>query len=288
MTDFEFYQMTKTLVEKMADLRGISTTELNKYYSHTDQYCHFYRDLSEIPQVFAQMVFHAQNASRISSIVKFERNYNFLKRITYGFSPEEFLNHYLDEDTRVSDLVNVLRWDAQTNPEGIKWDSEKSEKKDAIAKRLAQSMFNCAEYLRQFHSKQEVLDDLMVPNPSTRAVINNFKSKINTGFGIALACDFLKEFDVYFEFLAKPDLHIKGVIGKLKNKVYNETDKSNITLVNDVQEITGNINAELRRRGEREITVYQLDRMIWLVCSENFFIPGHPNGTMKQVYISKL
>jgi hypothetical protein len=59
-------------------------------------------------------------------------------------------------------------------------------------------------------------------------------------------------------------------------------------IVNDMIEITRNINNELREKGEDPITVYQLDRMIWLVCTDNFFINGHPNGSQKQIYISKL
>ena len=65
MTDFEFYQTTKTMLEKMADLRGITTSQLQEYYSHTDRFCRFYNDLNDIPQVFAQLIFHRQNATMV-------------------------------------------------------------------------------------------------------------------------------------------------------------------------------------------------------------------------------
>jgi hypothetical protein len=100
---------------------------------------------------------------------------------------------------------------------------------------------------------------------------------------VALSCDFLKEFHEDFD-LPKPDVHIKNVIEALKKKTY----RKEIDIVNDMIEITRNINNELREKGEGPITVYQLDRMIWLVCTDNFFINGHPNGSQKQIYISKL
>ena len=129
-----------------------------------------------------------------------------------------------------------------------------------------------------------MLNDLQSHAANTESLINYFNSKINTGFSVALSCDFLKEFDSGFEFLPKPDVHIKNVIEALKGRTY----KNDIDLVIEVQTIVDNINAHLTAQGADPITVYQLDRMIWLVCTDNFFIPGHPNGTLTQVYISKL
>ena len=59
MTDFEFYQLTKETLEGAASKRGITPSELRKYYSHTDAHCNFYQSLTEIPQVFAQMAFRS-------------------------------------------------------------------------------------------------------------------------------------------------------------------------------------------------------------------------------------
>lgn len=283
MTDYTFYQITKTTLEKMADVRGITKEQLQEYYSHTDRFCAFYNDLTDIPQVFAQMSFHMQNATMISNIVKFDENYSFLKRVTFNYVPTAFLGHYSNPNTKIDDFVNDLRWNPSTNV-GLKWNSHKSTNKDAIAKRFAKSMFECAEYLSNFNSRQEVFEDLRSHSANTSALINYFNSKIKTGFSVALTCDFLKEFDTYFEFLPKPDIHIKNVVEALKRNEY----KKDIDLVAEVQRITENINAQLMEQEESPITVYQLDRMIWLVCTGNFFIPGHPNGSMKQVYISKL
>ena len=291
MTDYEFYQLTKSRLEKMADLQDIPLSELQKYYSNTDQYCQFYNDasLSEISKIFAQMTFHMQNATMISNIVKFDKNYEFLKKITFNFVPDDFINHYSGAN-RVDALVNDLRFNSNTQ-EGLVWNSSKSISKDAIAKRFANSLFECAEYLKNFKTKASVLNDL-----KSNANINNvddllayFNSKIKTGFSVALTCDFLKEFDTCFEFLPKPDIHIKDVIITLKNKNenYYNSPKKELELIKEVQTITENINTELRTKGENEITVYQLDRMIWLVCTDNFFIHGN-NVSSKKKYIDQI
>ena len=101
--------------------------------------------------------------------------------------------------------------------QGLEWNSSKSTNKDAITRRFAQSMFECAEYLQHFNSKAAVLKDLKENSldgkgmPDSDKLIKYFRSKIKTGFSVALTCDFLKEFDKYFEFLCKPDVHIKDV-----------------------------------------------------------------------------
>ena len=75
-TCYSFYILTKETLVSIASQRGIDPSDLERYYSHTDQYCEFYTDpnLSEKSKIFAQMLFHAQNATMISSIVKFKEN----------------------------------------------------------------------------------------------------------------------------------------------------------------------------------------------------------------------
>lgn len=289
MTEFDFYKLTKDTIIRTAGARGISSSELKKYYSHTDKYCHFYNDISGIPQVFAQMAFHMQNATMISSIVKFESNYDFLKRVTCNFVPNDFISKYSSCKDRVDCLVEDLRWNASTG-QGLKWDSSKSTKKDAIAIRFAKSLFECAEYLKSFATKQDVLNDLKSHyNNNVKSLISYFKSKIKTGFSVALSCDFLKEFDSSFD-LPKPDVHIKDVISALygrEENYYNTTAKE-YELIQEMQELTKNINDVLNSKGEDPITVYQLDRMIWLACTENFFIHFPSTLTSKQIYISNI
>lgn len=289
---YAFYELTKTTLEGMAKKRNINISELQKYYFQTDQYMNFYKSLNGIARVFAQMLFHVQNATMISNIVKFESKYDFLKKITKDFNPKLFLEAYSGPQ-RIENLVDDLRYNGKSNPDGLVWDSSKSSKKDAIAIRFAKAMFECAEYLEGFKTDIDVLNDLKnnykAGNKLTPAesLIKYFRSKIKSGFSVALTCDFLKEFSPDFD-LPKPDIHIKDVIFAFNGngaQPYN-TESRELKLIGEMQDITGKINKELDRRGEKAITVYQLDRMIWLVCTNNFFL--HSDAYKKDKYISNI
>lgn len=52
------------------------------------------------------------------------------------------------------------------------------------------------------------------------------------------------------------------------------------TMRNIVAEINDNLSQDER------ITVYQLDRMIWLICSDNFYLDVSGNG--KETYLRAL
>lgn len=276
MTNYEFYIETKNTLEAMAKLKNISTNELERYYAHTDKYCYFYKDLEGINRVFAQMLFHAQNATMISNIVKFEKNYAFLKKITCGFNPESFLNKYNESDA-IEKIVEDLR---AKNGEGLIWNSDKSTKhKDGIIKRYAKSMIECANYLKGFATDAAVLIDLKSHNKDFRSIVSYFRSKIKNGFCVALTCDFLKEYNSAFD-LSKPDVHIKDIMAakKFRHPNYYNNEKRELELVEEMIAITEDINNELESRGEKSITVYQLDRMLWLVCTENFFLHNETNN----------
>jgi hypothetical protein len=276
MTNYEFYIEAKNTLEAMAHLKNISESELKRYYKHTDANCSFYKDLNGINRIFAQMLFHGQNATMISNIVKFDENYVFLKKITFGFDPGAFLANYNGSDS-VEKIVETLR---AKNGEGLVWNSDKSTKnKDGIARRYARSMIECAQYLIKFSSPEEVLGDLKSHNTSFKDLIAYFRSHIKSGFSVALTCDFLKEYDPIFD-LPKPDVHIKDIMiakNGRKDGYYNN-EKRVLELVGEIIAITNDINRELAARSEDNITVYQLDRMLWLICTEKFFLHNEPNN----------
>lgn len=282
MDAIEFYELTKSTLECMAQKRNISTTELAKYYKLTDKYMVFYNDpdLNEIQKVFAQMAFHAQNATMISNIVKFKENYDFLKRITKNFSPKEFLTKFekfTEDEEKIDAIVEELK-------DTLKWESSKTKNENkSIVRRYAHTLFDCANYLKEFNGHRQVLKDLK--NKNNNDVIKCFRKKIKHGFSVALTCDFLKEFDEEFNYLPKPDIHIMDVMRTINNKQAKySTDKSKMELIKEIQDLTEEINKGLKN--EDEITVYQLDRMIWLVCTDSFFL--HSNNGSKKYYLDKI
>ena len=70
----KFYEVTENMLEQLAHSQGID--DLSEYYELTDFKIGAYGELlknygDSISGVFMQMAFHAQNASRLDTIVKF-------------------------------------------------------------------------------------------------------------------------------------------------------------------------------------------------------------------------
>ena len=298
----DFYNKTENFLERKATANGVS--HLEKYYKVTDTKLGWYQTFkgSEIAICFAQLAFHAQNATMISNIVKFQEKFEFLFDVCCGFEPSTFLSKYCPSsrttEEQISTIVEALRYSEETNPNGLVWDTSKSEKKDSMAKRYAKALINGAKYLSQFRTKHELLKDLKDQNTlykrgkktdNNRNLIYYFMNQMGegSGFSVALTCDYLKELDVTFNNLAKPDIHIMDVMAAFKhlpdNHYYN--GKANaLKCLSDFQDLVKDINKELP--ADKQITVYQLDRMIWLICSGNFFLDTV--GLEKQDYINEI
>ena len=289
--------MTEDTLQKLAESKGI--TDLSPYYELTDYDDngvlneHFRK--KDLTQVFAQIAGHAQNATMISSIVKFEKNIGFLKEKLCGFDVEKFLETYPASDDKqkresiINEIVEALRYNEQTN-EGLKWDSSKSEKKDSLMKRYANTLLDAAVYLSKFDDREQFRTTL-INNYKEKGyieAISDFRKNINHGFSIALTCDFLKEFDEAFCDLPKPDIHIKDTMCKYygRKKGYYDSDNRTMECINDMQELTEEINKGLEEKKKDKITVYKLDKMIWLICSQKFYLDE--DRSIKASYLNKI
>ena len=80
------------------------------------------------------------------------------------------------------------------------------------------------------------------------------------GFGVALACDFLKELDSSFDF-PKPDVHIREILlelGFLDKDMSISRDYMCIAKMCEISKEMG-------------VSAYYLDKMWWLISSETFY-----------------
>lgn len=285
-----FYELTSSTLNNIAESHNVK--DIKAYYELTDfntktklGRCIDKLGRNSVESVFAQMAFHAQNATLISNIVNFESNIDFLKRALCDFKPEKFLTEY---EGKVKSVVEALRY-AANNPEGLKWNDKKNKtaRKDSLITGYAQALIECARYLFGCRDREAVLNKLKSnykDDTDYENLIKAFHEQIPHRYSIALTCDFLKEFDEEFSFLCKPDVHIKDTLCVLLNKEenYYRTAKREFECIGEMQELVKLINA-----GEaKKITVYRLDRMIWLICSEKFFLDGVRSA--KNEYLDKI
>lgn len=296
MIALEFYNLTKNRLEKLAKDNNVKN--LSRYYSLTDfaegSLLNNYKGMA---QIFAQMAFHAQNATMISSIVKFNKNIDLLNEVTFNFDPVKFNSVYNtgNREEDIDKLVEKFRYDEVKNPNGLKWNSSKSKnRKDGIIRRYSNTLLDRAEFLNKYKNRKQLLDDLKKHyidkngNRDCKKLITYFNggNDVKNGFSIALTCDFLKEFDVLFNDLPKPDIHIKDTLCALYgfDDGYYNSAKKEYECISTMQSIVKYINSEMKSKNK--ITVYQLDRMIWLVCTGNFFLDNAVDS--KTSYISSI
>ena len=284
MTAIEFYRLTEETLNNLAKAYDIE--DLEKYYQLTDIESlkeTRYNELDEIGQIFAQIAFHGQNAQRIDKIVDFKNNFEFIDKVTENFNPKKFLDKY----ENIENIENKQKAIVEELRKGLKWNSKNSNKRpDSFAKRFAGILLCAAEYLKTFATREDVVEDLMKNYTNFTSLIDYFTDRMNVGFSVPLSCDFLKEFDDRF-VLPKPDVHLKDTMAKYLKKRYKDTKKDNYQCIKDTIDVVNEINAELKKEGKQEMTVYQFDRMIYLVCSQNFFLDDKTKG-IKKVYLDKI
>ena len=111
MNAIDFYKTTETMLNQLSKMYGVK--EIERYYELTAySKGSVFNDFSGTAQIFALVAFHAQDASWMSNIVKFEKNINFLRNVCCDFKPDEFLYQYPYEklDGSILRLVDALRY----------------------------------------------------------------------------------------------------------------------------------------------------------------------------------
>lgn len=278
MSPLDFYKITEEKLNQLAAIYEIENLE--EYYKLTDYNEKMptskYKDLS---QVFAQLAFHGQNGAKIGNTVNFNANIVTLDNELCKFNPGEFLQKYnLTE-------INKGNKNSEDNKKRIEDASETLSKKlcealhrkDAkqLLPRYAKTLLYSAIYVHSFNNKQDIIDDLNKNYKDEKKLIDYFCEQIPAGFEVALACDFLKEFDKIF-VLPKPDTHLMNTLNC----------KKEYECINKMINLTENINKSLK--DEEKLTVYKFDRMIYLVCSQNFFLDKKDRNSIKKIYWEKI
>lgn len=276
MSPLKFYKITKKKLQQLAAIYEIENLE--EYYELTDYNRKMptsnYEDLS---QVFAQLAFHGQNGAKIGDTVNFNANIVTLDKELCKFNPDKFLEEY--------NLTDINKDNKKDNKKRIEDASEilsnklcevlHRKDKNQLLPRYAKTLLYSAIYVHSFNNKQEIINDLKEHYEDEETLIDYFRKQIPAGFRVRLACDFLKEFDKSFD-LPKPDTHLMNTLNC----------KKEYECINEMINLTENINKSLK--DEEKLTVYKFDRMIYLVCSQNFFLDKKDRNSIKKIYWEKI
>lgn len=218
------------------------------------------RDFNSLEEVFEQLIKSAQNYHSMPSVIKYHERREVIKDILHDFDleyisrldPEELYYRFRQE-------FNVTSADTKHNS----W------------RKWSKSIVDAAKFMYDFKDVDDFKNfvnqyDYNLHTRKTLPLI--IASKIN-GIGFALACDFLKELG--YTNYPKPDVHLIEVFTKacLSSKdpmlVFDAIER----MSEDCKEI------------DPEVTPYKVDKIIWLICSGNFYIHGIKNGRYKNELI---
>jgi thermostable 8-oxoguanine DNA glycosylase len=245
------YEITNCLLNEMVKENDI---ELSNYLK--PQPC------TTLNDVYEQALSSLCNRQGMKENIKFERNnqgmfknkkfeerHNQLKEILSDFEPKEVKKEY-DKNKGLESLIDVF------NEKLSNLNKKINSQKNSQWKTFAKGAISAAIFLSEFQDKDQfdVLIKDFQRSKYTRKALPMLLDKEISGFGFALACDFLKE--AGYDGYPKADVHLMDVF-----------EKSGLCERNDYQ-VFETVKEVAKTVGK---TPYEVDKRIWLVCSGNFY-----------------
>lgn len=269
MTKIEVYEMLLELINNKASSAHITESELN---------CYFQPEGIVLGQNYLQRLASSlQNSGMMHNSIRFnesEERYNHIKKALCDFDAKKVLKKY----SNWKDLYNALTHNGDLD-NGTQKDTD--DKKTNWGK-YAKGLYYGIDFLENNGGNEKIkkLCDSPVNNAELEKKIKEIKciEKHIYGLGFALTCDWLKECGC--TWLAKPDIHIKIVCSAIAS------GKENAEMTDiDIIKFVFNFSEEIQRKYP-DATAYKLDKIIWLICTGNFYLQKDKIG--RDTILSKL
>lgn len=268
--------------------------------------------------LFYKMIDHARNRNALPKIVG---NLEDFEEILCNFDPERVIEKYnkfdkpwnnlLDDIEKIRNLKNINR-------------------KKGFWIDFSRSILTIADFLSEFNTIHEFDEfvDLFNKNDNTRIALALFFDSEISGYGFALACDFLKE-NCNQEYV-KPDRHImklftnSHIIKELDLSIEEKTDTEEIEMEIEIskaikeysrsidiykdpdiiKKLDLSIKQKLKNKNtKKDIEIframieysrsidklpYEIDKLFWLVGSGNFYLMNISIKTSMDDFIKRV
>lgn len=276
-----------TTREDCPGYRRLTQAEIDTYFIRSDRdFLDTTPPLSDIPFIYKELAFHAQNGTDVENIVDFMNPtiQSHINNATHNYDPS------------LSLVSKTLFISMNTKYSGYTGNNLQ----------VIDSYYDCLEDARLLltgcHTANDVKDKILTKLDGTTATLpkdiyKNLKRFIKHRYRVALTFDFLKEFGRSFGFASldypKPDLHVKRTMIFIFNKrEYIEPYLGNttgfdvdktlkvFTAIDLHMELVEKAKRALRDHGGTnyaKLQNYVLDKAIYIVCSGFFYLPGHSN-----------
>ncbi len=215
---------------------GIQRRDLNKYLVSEHE------DIDSLETIYEQFLFSAQNYRGMPQTIKFVERKDDIKQTLHNYNFDQIIDMGAENLYRTFRAqFNVTSADNNYNS-WLKW---------------SKSAVTAAKFMKEFHSVEDFVNFVQVfdYNLHTRMGLPLLIAKKIYGLDFALACDVLKELG--FTNYCKPDVHIMDVLEK--------TGMSTRDPIEAFETMT-----QMAR--DCNVTPYKLDKVMWLICSGDFYL----------------
>ena len=208
--------------------------------------------------IFERLCGSLQNSGQMVNTIKFYgENENLIRKITFDYDLAKLRTKYSSWEEIYDDLTNNGKLDKGTHSKETNWE------------KYAKGLYTGAYFLIEENGLDQIKKLIAMSNTMTEIndeiimQVKYISSKIH-GLGFALTCDWLKECGC--TWLTKPDVHIIEVYKHLVG-LDSDSKVSNIDIIKDFFDYS-----QLIKSIDTTMTAYKLDKMIWLICTGNFYL----------------
>lgn len=212
--------------------------------------------------IYHSLLNHAKNRQGMPNAIG---DIDQLETVLFGFSPQEVMQQY----KTWQQLLEAIQNSGISIPGRIDPSNPKN-----FWVIYAKSVISCAGFMASFVSAEafhKFVEGFYSNELSKLALPLLLKEEL-FGFGLALACDFLKE-NGYPEFV-KPDVHINDITRGLG--ITNAT--TDFGVFKDVVSYCH----------RNDLVPYELDKILWLVGSGSFYLSGQQVKTDKGAFVRQI
>lgn len=240
-------EKTQQLLSEMLKDKKVSIENIEKYYKVesklrlADKRCKV-----SLNDVFARMIGSQQNRSMMPNVIKYWDYQNTLfDKVLKHHDPQEVLDTYNSAEDLYHAILNEWPKDAKPLDKEMK----------GLWAQWCKAVLSAAKFIVQFKDIEALREAFgaLYNNTWARAALPALLAMEVQGLQFTLACDFLKECGYDYP---KPDVHLTDVFRE----------------VCDVEDSFAVYRKIIEYAAELNMTAYKLDKMIWLVCSGNFYL----------------
>ena len=253
----QLYRELEDWLNRIAAAKFISHDALQKYFVP--------EGVQFSQSFFYRLASSLQNSGQMSHSIQFhtsEPHRRAIGNVLYDFNAEKAAMHYAAPREVYDALLSA----------GIH-DNGTGKNQQTNWMKYARGLFDGAHFLATEGGEEKLAE--MIAMPETQIELNDAIEAITGiqkrihGLGFALTCDWLKECGC--TWLAKPDIHINKIVSRIKEKD-SVPDKEVVRFIFDWAKL-------VREEGvDEDATTYKLDKMLWLVCTENFYLDFQGNN----------